>query len=184
MRQAPLSPDLCVNVQLERAELLEQKGEMDRAQLALATVDNVIKNHPLNGRDLLWRHQNQKGRLLFKEHNFKPAKKAFEKARQMARANQNTVGESRALVNLAGTAWHLGQRHAAFLLLDKGEGLAKAAGDQIGCCRILLNRGFFFQAKNNNLDAHKCIQQALLFAESLDWPEGIAKAKRALKKLS
>ena len=114
--------------------------------------------------------------------SFKPAKKAFEKARQMARANQNTMGESRALVNLAGTAWHLGQRHAAFLLLDKGEALAKAAGDQIGCCRILLNRGLFFEAKNNLIDARKYIQQALIFAEALDWAEGIVKARRALKK--
>ena len=101
----------------------------------------------------------------------------------MARANQNVMGESRAFVNLAGTAWHLGQRHAAFLLLDKGETLAKAAGDQIGCCRILLNRGFFYQAKNNMTLANDCFQKALLFAESLDWAEGISRAQKANKTL-
>ena len=108
----------------------------------------------------------------------------FEKARQMAKANQDNMGESRALVNLAGTLWHLGQRHAAFLLMEQGESLAKSAGDQIGVCRILLNRGFFYQAHNNPTQAQECIEQALMLAETLDWSEGIAHAQDALRQIS
>ena len=180
MMQAPLSPDLYVRIQVQRAEILENQGELAKAKIALAASDNILKNHPLNGRDLLWQHQNQKGRIFFREQDFGPAKKAFEKARQMARANQDAMGESRALVNLAGALWHLGQRHAALILLDQGESLAKAAGDQIGVCRILLNRGFFFHAQKNMQTAQACIEQALRFAESLDWAEGITHAQKAL----
>ncbi|MBL92454.1 MAG: hypothetical protein CMH56_11665 [Myxococcales bacterium] len=184
MTQAPLSPDLYVRVQVQRAEILEGQGDMDKARMALAASDAIIKKHPLNGRDLLWQHQNQKGRILFREKEFLQAKKSFEKARQMAKANQDNMGESRALVNLAGTLWHLGQRHAAFLLMEQGESLAKSAGDQIGVCRILLNRGFFHQAHSNPGQAQECIEQALMLAETLDWSEGIAHAQDALQQLA
>ncbi|MEW5742107.1 MAG: protein kinase [Myxococcota bacterium] len=177
------SPETRASLEVEVSAAREARGDFGAATLLLVDCLKRVAGKKLVDRDLLWRTLNQLGRLHLKTGQAAKAKEFFENAVAQARQVRSTVGETRALANLAGALGAGGDAAGAEKLFLDALALARGAHDRIDVARIEFNLGKLAASQGKTADARTRLETALALAGQVGWREGVAAATQALNAL-